>query len=198
MPKIVDHEKQRKRVAEAALRVIRKDGLEHATVRKIAEETGLSVGSMRHYFSSQAQLFSFVMQLFLDRIEERIAGIDFSGPPLDAVKRLLMQFIPMDEERRMEMEVWLSFVTKALYYPELKALSGEMYDGLKGACQQAVDALYHYRLARPGLNAEIEVERLYALVDGLAIHCLMRPDEMPAERISILLEHHLNTLCTEE
>ena len=60
MPKIVDHDKQRQRVAEVALRVIQRGGLEKATVRNIAEEAELSVGSLRHYFTSQAELLAFV------------------------------------------------------------------------------------------------------------------------------------------
>jgi AcrR family transcriptional regulator len=48
MPKIVDHDKQRVLVAEAAWRIIRKNGMEQASVRNIAEEAGISVGSMRH------------------------------------------------------------------------------------------------------------------------------------------------------
>lgn len=41
MPKIVDHEKRRKRIAKAMWKVILKKGMEGATVRNIAQEAGL-------------------------------------------------------------------------------------------------------------------------------------------------------------
>ena len=68
MPKIVDHDKQRLLVAEAAWRVIRRDGMEQASVRKIAEEAGISPGSMRHYFSTQSELLLYAMTLVSDRV----------------------------------------------------------------------------------------------------------------------------------
>lgn len=196
MPKIVDHEKQRHIVAEAALRVIRRSGLERASVRNIAGEAGLSVGSMRHYFSTQAELFAFCMNLFIERVEKRIEAMDGEGPVLMNLKRLLLQFLPVDEERTMEMEVWLSFQAKALIYPELRALSDKMHDGIYTAAAFVVNTLLEQKLAKPGLDADMEAEKLYALVDGLAMHRMMRPDRLPAERLESIIDQHLQGLCS--
>ncbi|MCZ8520292.1 MULTISPECIES: TetR/AcrR family transcriptional regulator [Paenibacillus] len=195
MPKIVDHKKQRHLVAEAALRLIHKYGLEHATVRNIATEAGLSVGSMRHYFSTQAELFAFCMNLFRSRIERRIGLMDNKGPVLHDVKELLLQFLPVDEDRRKEMEVWLSFNAKTLVHPELKALSEEMQDELFQASKLVVHTLQEHGLSRSGLDPELETEKLYALVDGLAIHQLLRPGRLPADRIERIIDQHLQQLC---
>ncbi|MEN2447820.1 TetR family transcriptional regulator, partial [Bacillus sp. JR_15] len=59
MPKIVDHEKQKEKIAEAVWNVIHRDGLEQCTVRNVAKEAGLSAGSMRHYFPHQSELFIY-------------------------------------------------------------------------------------------------------------------------------------------
>ncbi|MBY6274089.1 MAG: TetR family transcriptional regulator, partial [Bacillaceae bacterium] len=59
MPKIVDHEQRKERIAEACWRVILKRGMKGATVRNIAKEAGLSPGSLRHYFSSQGDLYLY-------------------------------------------------------------------------------------------------------------------------------------------
>ncbi|MCW1835245.1 MULTISPECIES: TetR family transcriptional regulator [Bacillus] len=45
------------------MRVIKQDGLENAPVWKIAVEADISAGSMRHYFSTQQELFLFSMNL---------------------------------------------------------------------------------------------------------------------------------------
>lgn len=198
MPKIVDHEKQRHIVAEAALRVIERSGLEQATVRNIAEEAGLSVGSMRHYFSTQVELFAFCMNLFVHRIQERIEAWDFEGPILLDLKRLLLQFLPVDKERIMEMEVWFSFNAKALIYPELKRLSEDMQDGLYKASKFVIDTLVEQKLIRPGLDPDLETEKLYALVDGLAVHQLMQPKRLTADRLEAIIDQHLASLCKNE
>lgn len=198
MPKIVDHDKQRQRVAEAALRVIQRGGLEKATVRNIAEEAELSVGSLRHYFTSQAELLAFCMNLMIERIEERFLTLSLKGPVFEDVKQVLMQFLPMDEDRTMEMEVWMSFVAKALVYPELRIMTDHMYDGLTKACHYAVDTLVAHQLAKPELDLDYEKERIYALVDGLAIHHIMRPQQLAKEKIERILEQHLRSLCLDD
>ncbi|GIP23858.1 TetR/AcrR family transcriptional regulator [Paenibacillus sp. J22TS3] len=195
MPKIVDHDKQRQLVAEAAIRVIRRSGLEQATVRNVAVEAGLSVGSMRHYFSTQAELFAFCMTLFRERIERRVEMMSFSGPVLLEVRNLILQFIPVDEERKTEMEVWLSFNAKALIHPELRLLSQEMHDGLYKASSIVIETLRQHKLARPDLDPEIETEKLYALIDGLALHQIMQPGRLSSERIEHMIDEHLRMLC---
>jgi AcrR family transcriptional regulator len=195
MPKIVDHDHQKHLVAEAALRVIRTAGLEQATVRRIAEEAGLSVGSMRHYFSTQVELFAFCMRLFVERIEKRLEAFELEGNVMSDLKRLLLQFLPVDEERTLELEVWFAFNAKALIYPELRNLSGEMQDGLYKASRFVVEELAAHKLIRPELDMELETEKLYALVDGLAVHQLMQPGRLRQEVIGSIIEQHLQELC---
>jgi len=195
MPKIVDHEKQRSIVAAAAIRVIRDNGLEHATVRTIAKEAGLSVGSMRHYFATQAELFAFCMNLFAERVKQRVEALQMSGTVLENMKNLLLQFLPLDEDRKMEMEVWFSFSAKVLMYPELKKLSDQMHNGMYLSAQLVIQELREHGMAHPDLDAEIETEKLYALVDGLAIHTLMQPERLSVQRMEQVIEQHLLMIC---
>jgi len=195
MPKIVDHEKQRKMVASAAIRVIRDHGLEHATVRNIAKEAGLSVGSMRHYFATQAELFAFCMNLFADRVQQRVEALQMNESVLQNMKNLLLQFLPLDEDRKIEMEVWFSFTAKVLVYPELKKLSDQMHQGMYMSAQYVIQELQTQGLTDPDMDAGVETEKLYALIDGLAIHMLMQPERLTAERVEQVIEQHLNMLC---
>ena len=55
MPKIVDHDRQRVKFAEAAMSLIARHGLEGVTMRAVAAEAGLSYGSLFHYFHSQGR-----------------------------------------------------------------------------------------------------------------------------------------------
>ncbi|MFC9709797.1 TetR/AcrR family transcriptional regulator [Paenibacillus sp. NPDC056933] len=195
MPKIVDHEKQRKIVAAAAIRVIRDNGLDHATVRNIAKEAGLSVGSMRHYFATQAELFAFCMNLFAERVRQRVETLQMTDSVLQNMKQLLLQFLPLDEDRIMEMEVWFSFSAKVLVYPELQKLSDQMHQGMYRSAQFVIQELQKQGMTRKGMDAEIETERLYALIDGLAIHMLMQPERLTFKKVENVIEQHLSMLC---
>lgn len=195
MPKIVDHDKQRVLVAEAAWRIIRRDGMEQASVRNIAEEAGISVGSMRHYFSTQSELLLYAMNLVSERVSRRVQQMSFSGSPMDNMKFLLLEFLPNTEEKLAEMEVWYAFTARSKTDPTLKELADRVYDELRQAVGSIITYLIKHDLSRPDLDKELEIERLYALVDGLGIHTVLRPDQMNAKLMDDVLTLHLASLC---
>ncbi|MED3625274.1 TetR/AcrR family transcriptional regulator [Neobacillus thermocopriae] len=195
MPKIVDHEKQKQIVAEAAIRVIKREGIEQATVRNIAKEANLSVGSLRHYFSTQSELYAFTMNFVSERVKQRIKRMNFDGPPIVVIKNLLKEFIPLNEETRVEMEVWLAFTTKALVDPYLQPLSEKVYEELKFVMSYIIEKLIQNGLTKPHINQDLETDRLYALIDGLAMHIIMHPDKISSDQVDLIIEHHLQTLC---
>lgn len=197
MVKVVDHEKRKERIAEACWRVIRRVGLEHATVRKVAKEADLSVGALRHYFSTQSELYIFAMNMVLNRMNERRKERlkIFVGDPFESAKRTLKFLLPIDEERRMEMEVWYAFTAKSLHDPELGSLSDQMYDGIYKISRMAIDKLVQANLLKPDVDIEMETERLFAMVDGLAVHCILKPDQTTPTLIDSVITHHLESIC---
>ncbi|MEK3772967.1 TetR/AcrR family transcriptional regulator [Paenibacillus sp. FSL K6-4396] len=195
MPKIVDHDKQRVLVAEAAWRIIRRDGMEQASVRNIAEEAGVSVGSMRHYFSTQSELLRYAMNLVSERVSHRVQKMSFTGPPMHNMKCLLLEFLPNTEEKLAEMEVWYAFTARSKTDPTLKELANTVYDELRQAVGSVITYLIKLDLSRTDLDKELEIERLYALVDGLGIHTVLRPDQMNAKLMDDVLTLHLASLC---
>ncbi|OQM45944.1 TetR family transcriptional regulator [Anoxybacillus sp. UARK-01] len=197
MPKIVDHEKQRKMIAEATWRVIMRDGLEKATVRNIAKETRISVGSLRHYFASQSELLAFSMQLVSERVKERMSALPVSGPPLEAVKRFLCELLPLTDETRKEMEVWLAFTQKALWDKELQPLSKQVYEELRSGIRLLLEALIRLGAVNPNVPIEMETERLYALIDGLAMHGIMQPHQLSSQEIEAVIDYHLRSIFYE-
>ncbi|WP_160156199.1 TetR/AcrR family transcriptional regulator [Geobacillus sp. TFV-3] len=195
MPKIVDHEKQRKRIAEATWTVIMRDGIEKATVRNIAKEAGMSAGALRYYFSSQSELLAFSMKLVSERVRKRIEAIPRSTPPLEGIKRCLLEILPLTNETKKEMEVWLSFTQRALWDSELQPLSKQIYNELQTAIKMLLELLGHLGLLRPDVSIELETERLYALVDGLAMHGIMQPDKLSPSQMEEIVEYHLRSIC---
>ncbi|MDM5280576.1 TetR/AcrR family transcriptional regulator [Paenibacillus silvae] len=197
MPKIVDHDKQRVLVAEAAWRVIRRNGMEQASVRNIAEEAGISVGSMRHYFSTQSELLLYAMNLVSERVTSRIQRMTFNGPPMDDMKRLLLELMPNTDEKMAEMEVWYAFTAKSKTDSAFKKLADTVYNDIRRAVEIVITSLTKLNLFRPDLDQELEIERLYALVDGLAIHAVLRPDQVNGKLMDEALTLHLTSLCSK-
>lgn len=196
MPKIVDHNVQKEKVAEAAWRVIRKNGMEQASVRNIAEEAGLSVGSLRHYFSSQSELYAYSMKLVSERVSVRIQNISFTGEVMTDIPVLVEQILPLNEETILEMEVWFAFVVKSMSDPSLAELRKQVDDDMRQMFVSIIQALIDRELALPDLDPNIEVERFYALIDGLAIHAILRPEVLTKEEIQSVVHRHLQSICS--
>jgi AcrR family transcriptional regulator len=197
MPKVVDHEQRRRELADAVWRVIRREGIDRASVRTVAAEAGWSPGALRHYFATQSALLAFAMRLVVQRIEGRIAALDRAADAREAVEQVFHELLPLDHERRAENEVWLAFTARALIDPELRTQHDEIHDALHQACASALETLAAAGRAPVGPHTALQVERLHALTDGLAVHTALRPDLMPPKRIVAVLRLHLDALDRE-
>jgi AcrR family transcriptional regulator len=187
VPKIVDHDARRAELAHAVWAVVRREGIEHASVRTVAAEAGCSAGSLRHYFPTQSELLAFALQVVVDRVRARVAGLDRDPDPARTARRLLHELLPLDGERRAENEVWLAFTARAMVDPSLREVhdrDDELRRSWTGVARMlAVD------------DPELEGERLHALVDGLCVHAALDGDRLSADRIRAVVDHHLDSLA---
>ncbi|KEQ26507.1 TetR/AcrR family transcriptional regulator [Paenibacillus tyrfis] len=194
MPKIVNHEERREQLAEAVWRIIRREGLEGVSVRSVAEEAGISLGSLRHYFDSQSALLAFSMRLVAERIKKRIQSLPQDGDPRENIETIIGQIVPLDEDRLAESQIWIAFSTFALTEPGLMPLSREIHDSLRGVFRKIFESLGQSQLLKPGLDTEMEAKRFHALVDGLVVHGVIASEVVRAEEIAGIIARHLDSL----
>jgi hypothetical protein len=102
--------------------------------------------------------------------------------------------VPLDDERRAESEVWLAFTGRALVDPQQRAIHEQIHDQLNRACTIAIETLVAAGLTAEGLDVALEASRLHALLDGLALHAVMRPAKVSPSRIVAVIARHLDTL----
>lgn len=185
MPKIVDHEARRRELAEALWRVVVRGGAGSVSVRTVAAEAGWSSGALRHYFPEQADLIASAMALVTERVTARIQALEPEGTLFEKVLALVEQLVPLDEERRIEAEVWFSFVTQARLDPRLEELTKDVFRETRDFLALIV--------SQAGIR-ESETVRLHALVDGLSIQLLLYPGLLTAEEVHEELARHLRQI----
>lgn len=195
MPKLVDHDARRQEIVDAAWRVVHRGGIERATVREVAAEAGCSPGSLRYYFPAQAELIGLAMDMVAERVRRRIESLDPGSDVRSAVERLLEQLLPLDDERRTEMEVWLAFSARAQADAALREQREGLHEDLRLFVRRCIDALAEAGLMRPELSPQLETVRLHALIDGLALHGITSPETMTPSRQRRVLRTHLATLA---
>lgn len=182
-------------IAEATWRVILNQGMKGATVRKIAEEAGLSLGALRHYFTTQHELLAFAMDLVKERVNGRIdAIIRRDMPPKEKFLSILLELVPVDDNSMAEMEVWFAFTFHRKYAEEP---FDEQDDGFFAGMRRMIELLDQIHLFNKQLDKEVEAERLYALVDGLALHALLEPKRLDRKRIVEVLTRHIESICAD-
>ncbi|MFC5720963.1 TetR/AcrR family transcriptional regulator [Streptomyces gamaensis] len=201
MPKIVDPVARRRAVAQAVLSVTARHGLEHASLRNVADEAGLAIGSVRHYFADHDELMTFTMRELSRRIGDRVRthAERLLDPDSDIDRRagmeeLLAEFLPLDETRRQESALWLAFTTAAHTRPELRPCAADMQADLHTLMTRVLHEAQGAGGLPDGIDVELESTRLAALLDGLTLQATLLPDRYPPTLLRQVLRRHLDAL----
>jgi len=202
VPKIVDAEARRADIVDAVFRIIAVDGLERASLREVADEAGLAVGSVRHYFAGSDELLNHSFASVVDRITSRLQAAlpavaesaSGSVQQREAVLTLLGEFLPLDEERAVDVCVWMAFRNAARIRPFLTTVADRSHREVAAVVGQVITAM-----VTDGGDGQhslvVEAERLLATVDGLCMHALLQPEWMTALMCRDVLDRHLTGLA---
>jgi AcrR family transcriptional regulator len=182
VPKIVDHDLRRQELLAATWRVIARTGIIGVTTREIAREAGVSTGVLAHYFADKEALLAAALRLshhqVYTRIQERTQGL----MGLDAIRVIMLEALPLDEERLLEAQIEINFISLALGNSALRELQHEEFE-------RFWDAL-HYRVAEaqklgqvwPGADPSDITHELVILVEGLSQEAVLYPSRATAQR----------------
>lgn len=194
MPRLVDHRERREQLAEAAWRVIVREGVAGASVRNVAAEAGLSVGSLRHFFTTQSELLVFCLQLVIDRVADRVAALPAQPTPQEAITSMAEQFLPLDADRRAEMEVYLSLFSAGREDDVLRVCCQRAYRLLREACLEMIMESCGPSITDDPRRRDFEAARLHAVIDGLALHLLYEPAGADPRWAQDVLDTHVRGL----
>ncbi|WP_434591355.1 TetR/AcrR family transcriptional regulator [Brevibacterium sp. 1718] len=206
MPKFVDPVQRRESIADALFAIVLRQGLSKVSLRTIADETGLAIGSIRHYFSGADGIVRFALETLVervgDRLETRLADmlpkLDSGNIDHDQAKELTVDFLsellPLDETRRRESVVWLAFEEEARTTPELADVFETSVRGTRDLMARVVESMSARGVLHTGLDAQAEAETLAALIDGLTLRSALHPEVLDPERARELLAAHLERL----
>lgn len=190
-------------LAKAVWRIVLRDGVRGASVRGVAREAGLSMGSLRHFFSTQDGLLRFAMREVIEQARRRIeagaasrAAEATEGRQVDAAVDLLEQVLPLDDQRLTEGRVWAAFAGQSATEPGMAAIQREADDGIRQLCHGCLNGLAEFGHVDPSRDLDLETERLWALIDGVTMHILGDPARTPPEQVRRLLTTHLQGLST--
>jgi AcrR family transcriptional regulator len=195
VPKEIDHPARRRELADAACRVIARNGLAGTTLADVAAESGWSVGSIRYYFPSKDELVAAALWRVGERADERIRKRAGGSKALDGLRAAAAELLPLDAGRREEALVHLAFLAQAAVVPALadaaESAARLLQEPLATRIARAVRAGELPAHLKPGLEAA----RLRVLLDGLRVQLVTTPRQASAEWALAVLDDHLAMLA---
>src|SRR5699024_3143721 len=204
--KIVDPVQRREAIADALFAIVADRGFAKISLRAIAEESGLAIGSIRHYFTTAEGIVRFALETLVERVsarlEDRLASLlprlESGALGRDEAKEetvdLLAELLPLDEIRRRESVVWLAFEEAARTDPALSDVFETSARGSRQLMARTVESMSRRGVLRADLDLELEVDLLAALVDGLTLRSTLHPEVLAPERAREVLAAHLEGL----
>jgi AcrR family transcriptional regulator len=195
VPKEVDHVARRRELADAACTVIARNGLAGTTLAHVADESGWSIGSIRHYFPTKDELVASALWRVGERVDERIRRGTAGGMTLGDLRLAATELLPLDATRREEALVHLAFLAEVAVTPEL----GEAAEGAAQRLQEPLAARLAHLVQAGDLPARLDPEheaaRLRVLLDGLRLQLITTPRQTTVKWALTVLEDHLAALA---
>ncbi|GGX35560.1 TetR/AcrR family transcriptional regulator [Streptomyces lomondensis] len=196
MPRQVDYEERRVRIADAVCALIARSGMEAVSLRDVAAEADVSMGAVQRCFRTKEDMLLFALEHVSRRVSERAdQRIAAAGEPQAAATLLshtLTALALLDEESRAQAHVWVAFVGHASTGGRLGAVLHETYAKLHELALWLIRYGQDTGEIPEHVDAVHEAQSLLALADGLTMHVLA--GHQPPETARAVLQRHIDRL----
>lgn len=189
MPRIVDHSSRRRALGAAACTVLDRDGYRGLSVRAVAREARMPLGTAQHYAPTRDAMVRAAIECLTERIVERARRIPHQTITLETVRAGLHQLLPLDPCRVFEARVWLALSAAAATEPSiieaLATAEGEQHSNLVRLIDHAKGV--------GDVAAEVEAAQtahiLTSVINGLTIRMLTTrlPDDAAVSELDSTL-----------
>lgn len=171
------------RLVQAATAVVAEHGYQAASVAKIAERAGLSIGALYANFSAKDELLLAVFDGHLAWFAERLQDARRTADSAAAIADWLDALSSEPDQFHVFIEFWAYAVRKPAIRPQFAQRMDQMRDDLASVLTQRAQATGEQPPLSPQLTALLAI----ALGRGLALEKLARPDAVPDQEIAHLI-----------
>ncbi|MBJ6631109.1 TetR/AcrR family transcriptional regulator [Streptomyces sp. I5] len=175
MPKQVDYESRRRRIAEAVCLLADEQGPEGVSMRDVAARAQVSLGAVQRCFRTKEEMLLFAVGHVGERVTARLRARIAAGPAQSAATALghaTDEVALLREEHRAEARIWLAFVAQAAVSASLAEPLRNSYAALQELFVRLITEAAASGSA-DGPDAVREARALLALTDGLTGHVLI-------------------------
>jgi AcrR family transcriptional regulator len=191
VPKIVDHARRREQIARLTVQVMCDDGPDGATVRRIADAGGFSIGVLTHYFQDKDELVAFAFRWLAQQSFVELDAAVAAAPPGLARLCAALNFMLPAPRAQSFIAVWLGLWSRATHNPALARVHRGYYSRWRRYLRRFLtEALRNGEVTRPR-SVPDAIDLLVAGIDGLWIGAAFEPGRYPTRRRRDLVERLL-------
>jgi AcrR family transcriptional regulator len=183
-------------VAQAAWRVIVREGLDRTSMRAIAQELGSSTGVVTHYFRDKEELTLFALEQVFENVAAEMKACAKGQQGIERLEQMIFVALPLENIDKDEWKVWMAFLGYSIGREQLVREHRKRYDFLRQIISQELTNLQAAKLIRADLDLTLEANALIALVDGIGTGVVIYPEQFSAEQQKYLVRRHINVLLT--
>jgi AcrR family transcriptional regulator len=180
--------------ADAALRLVVRDGLAGVSYRTVATEAGWSVGAVQKAFPTKRDLLEAVLRRAREAVPASV-GAEPGRPTLRGwLVELLVGTLPLDDERRRVTLVGVAFSDRAPYDAGLADTLSTWDAETRGLLAALFARAVGEGELHPGIDHEQLARALLAFAAGLAAQLLYDP--LPETDVRALVDRAVEALLT--
>lgn len=175
-------------IIRAATRVLARQGYANTSLLDIANEAGMSKGSIHYHFPTKEALIRDVLKSACDTVQARtMDALALEGDPQSALRKAIETLWDVRSSKSDEVMVIADLMAQSLSEPGLRAELSTYYRLGASQIQEYIVTLEAFGL-KPTVPASHIPRLLIALLDGLVLQSLVDDEALGAEDIISAVE----------
>jgi AcrR family transcriptional regulator len=158
------------RIVDGAITVIARDGLDALSIRRVAAEAGVAIGTVQYHHPTRAELVLAALQRTAQRQQVRSMAAPRDPTITATIVARLALLLPHDEPSREEAIVWVALAAAAARDP----LVGPHQRRLVKQTVSAIEALLDRAIQSGELPDTVDTsdlaDRIHVVVEGYLLH----------------------------
>jgi AcrR family transcriptional regulator len=168
---------RRGELLDAAVSLLAERGFSETSLRNVATRAGCTTGSVTHHFADrQALLVALLVRAHEAAALRMLVKANTSRTPMQRLRAVLLEALPLDRKRMIEWRVWLAFWNEAATNPDIARENARRYHEWRAT----LDALLQPFVTSHAARTE-RVETWVALIDGLGLGLVTEGKRTPRE-----------------
>ena len=186
---------RRRELIRVMAELVAEEGIDGATIRKVARRAGVSTGMVSHYFPAKRDLIMAVHASAGDEFRRRVDALAGEAPGPERLRTMLKNALS-EEVRTLPSSFWLEYVAEASRDEELGRYYTERFGRNNGVLKRSVETGVERGEFRSDLDVDAVADILQALLFGGRVLFGVERGAMTEERAARMAETMLRMIAS--